>query len=460
MTKKSKSGAIKNAESSTSLTQMNNSYGLFLGTIAGNPLNTTQLSQTDTLWQSNRWYLISNMRQLLAELYVEHGIIQTLIDQPVDDAFRKGFNIKTGELDGDQIDDLMAFMEREGMIRAAIQAVKYARLFGGAGLVVMTDQKPDVPLDIEQIETDDNLELRAVDMWELYNNGMNDDLSLGQATRTPPDHYQYYDIRLHNSRVYEIHGKEAPSFIRPRLRGWGMSEVERLIRSINKYFKNQEVLYELLDEAKIDVYKIKNFTSSLMASDSTAKVANRVQMANQIKNYLSALTMDAEDDYQQKQMNFTGLADVMKVIREGIAADLKMPVTKLFGISSAGFNSGEDDIENYNSMIEGEIRSKIKYVIVDVVALACQKKYGLVPSDLTIEWPTLRELDAETEEAVKNHKFNRVMSAYQSGLITAQEAKENINKGRLLEVEVDEKQEALEPLDGQFLVGEGDKVDG
>ena len=31
--------------------------------------------------------------------------------------------------------------------------------------------------------------------------------------------------------------------------------------------------------------------------------------------------------------------------------NLKMPITKLFGISAAGFSSGEDDIENYNSMI-------------------------------------------------------------------------------------------------------------
>jgi len=444
----------------TSMTEITNSYGLFLGSIAGSPLTTTQLSQADTLWSSNRWYLISNMRQLLAQLYVEHGIVQTLIDQPVDDAFRKGFEIKSGELDGNEIDDLMTTLERDGAVRRIIQAVKWSRLFGGGAIVIMTDQKPDTPLDIEQISEDDNLEFRAVDMWELYGNTTNTDPAITPMYGDNNDYYDYYGIRLHRSRVYEIHGKEAPSFIRPRLRGWGMSEIERLIRSINKYFKNQDVLYELLDEAKIDVYKIKNFTSSLMQRDSTEKIAKRVEMANQVKNYLSALTMDAEDDYAQKQMNFTGLADVMKVIREGIAADLKMPVTKLFGISSAGFNSGEDDIENYNSMLESEIRAKVKFIVLDIVAIVCQKKFGYVPTDLNLDWSPLRELSAEEEQTVKNHKFNRTMSAYQSGLITAQEAKENINKGNLLEVEVDENQEALEPLDGQFTVGEGDSVDG
>ena len=45
----------------------------------------TQVSQIDTLFINQRWYLVSNYRQLLSQAYTEHGIIQTLIDQPVDD---------------------------------------------------------------------------------------------------------------------------------------------------------------------------------------------------------------------------------------------------------------------------------------------------------------------------------------------------------------------------------------
>lgn len=148
--------------------------------------------------------------------------------------------------------------------------------------------------------------------------------------------------------------------MRNRFRGWGMSELEKLMRSLNQYLKNQDLIFELLDEAKIDVYKIKGFNAALLNSAGTQNVAKRIQSANMIKNYQSALTMDLEDEYEQKQITFTGLAEMLVQIRQGIAADLKMPVTKLFGISAAGFNSGEDDIENYNAMIEGEIRSRLK----------------------------------------------------------------------------------------------------
>jgi len=190
-----------------------------------------------------------------------------------------------------------------------------------------------------------------------------------------------------------------------------------------------------------------------MTSGGTEGVSKQIQSANMIKNYNHALTMDVEDDYIQKQVNFTGLSDVLIQIRQGIAADLKMPVTKLFGISSAGFNSGEDDIENYNSMIEGEIRAKCKFVVVDMLSLCCQKLFGFIPEDLMITFNPLRILNAKEEEEVKNAQFNRTMSSYQSGLITDKEAKAALNKDSLLPVEVDETVAAMEPIDGQFTVG-------
>jgi phage-related protein (TIGR01555 family) len=266
------------------------------------------------------------------------------------------------------------------------------------------------------------------------------------------EYFDYYGIKVHRSRVFLIKGKEAPSFVRPRLRGWGMSEVERLIRSINSYLKNQDVVFELLDEAKIDVFKMKGFNAALLQEGGTAKVARRVQGANQIKNFQHALTMDKEDEYEQKQISFSGLGDILTQIRQGVAADVKMPMTKLFGISAAGFSSGEDDIENYNSMIDSEVRAKSKFIIVSVLQICCQIKFGFIPDDLKIVWKPLRILNAKEEEEVKTSKFNRIMSAYQAGLASAQEAKESINKDALVPVELDETTEALPPLAGEYTV--------
>lgn len=413
-----------------------------------------QLSQTDTLFDNLRWYLISNLRQLLSQLYTEHGIVQTLVEQPVDDAFRSGFEIKTSQLSKDEIEELKVYLERNRVTAALMQAIKWARLFGGGAVLLITDQDPATPINYKQIY-DAPLEFRSCDMWELFyaSQQVAGDLSPGgKLGENAGDYFDYYGHQVHKSRVLRVVGKEAPSFIRPRLRGWGMSELERLVRSLNQYMKNQDVIFELLDEAKVDVFRIKGFNSSLASTGGTNAIMQRVQLTNQAKNYNNALTMDINDEYLQKQITFSGLAEILLQIRQGIAADLKMPMTKLFGISAAGFNSGEDDIENYNSMLEGEIRAKNRFILADAVVIACQNLFGVMPDDLIIDFNPLRILNAKEEEEVKDSQFNRVMSAFQSGLVPAQEIKSAINKDSLLGVEIDENAPPEMPLESDYTV--------
>lgn len=419
-----------------------------------------QLSQTDTMFINNRWALISNLRALLSQIYVEHGIVQTLVDQPVDDGFSGGIIIKTDELTRDEIEALMVYVERYQVIENVMQAIKWKRLFGGGAILIITDQNPRIPFNIEKVKESTPLEFRAVDMWELYSNCQNwegtSDVG-GQLGANCGEFYQYYAMQVHESRVMRMNGKEAPSFVRPRLRGWGMSELERMVRSMNQYLKNQDVIFELLDEAKVDVHKISGFNNALLNAQGTQAAADRIQKANLIKNYNNALVMDKNDDYEQKQIAFSGLAEVLVQIRQGIAADVKMPVTKLFGISAAGFNSGEDDIENYNAMIEGEVRSKSKFIVVETLKICCKKLFNKIPADLQVSFPSLRILNAVEQEQVKNHQFNRVMVSYTSGLIGENEAKVSINKDSLLPIEIDESLPAEDPIDGDFTVN-GDNV--
>ena len=407
-----------------------------------NTFQNNPLSQSDTMYANMRWYLISNNRQLLSQLYFEHGIVQTFIDQPVDDAYRSGFELSTDQLSADELEDLYVGLEEFQVTATHGQGEKWGRLFGGGGVLVITEQDPETPLNIDGITQDTELKFRAVDMWELFQDKVyiQGDMRLDDGS----DYYSYYGKRVHRSRIIRIDGKEAPSFIRPRLRGWGMSEVEKLVRSINSYLKNQDVVFELLDEAKIDVYKIKGFKSSLAQKSGTKALSDRVQMANILKNYLSALTMDAEDDYQQKQIQFTGLSDMLLQIRQGIAADLKMPMTKIFGISAAGFNSGEDDLENYNSMVEADIRSKNKFRLLQLIKIYCRHKYGFAPDDLRLSYKPLRVLSAEQEENVKEKKFNRIVGMYDRGLMEVREVKQAVNKDALLPIKIQENDDVLD----------------
>lgn len=416
----------------------------------GGPSTGVELSQSATLFKNLRWYMISNMRQLLSQSYVEISVLQNMVDVPIDDAYRGGIDIETKQLDPDQIEELQAFMEQHDDLEIAAQTDKWNRLYGGAGTVINVEgQDPSQPLDISAINENTRVQFIDADMWELFWSQVNmsvqegiQDYSLGNA-----EFYDYYGIKLHKSRVLLRKGIRAPSFIRPRLRGWGVSALETLVRSINQYLKSSDLSFEVLDEFKLDIFKIKNLTNILFAPGGEEKVRKRVAITNMQKNYQNAISMDAEDDYIQKQLSFAGLAEVKQDIRLQLASDMRMPLTKLFGLSAQGFNSGEDDIENYNAMIEGNIRKKSKFHVMFMVKLRCQQLFGLVPDDLKIKWKPLRILSSTQEEEVKTSKFNRVLAARQAGEMTREEFRDACNKDSLLTIQLEK--DALEELENE-----------
>lgn len=407
-----------------------------------------QLSQVDTLFKNNRWYLVSNMRQLLSEIYVEHGLVQTVIDVPVDDALRGGIEVKSKQLDPLQIEDLRVFMEEKEDLTIAGQALKWNRLFGGAGILVITDQDPKLPLNIEAIRENSPLEFRDVDMWELFFSHQNtgDYARAIDQSDLHTEFYDYYGQKVQHTRVMKMTGLRAPSFIRPRLRGWGFSTMEALVRSINQYLKANDLTFEVLDEFKVDYYKIKNLSNTLLSANGTAKIQERIQLANKQKNYQRAVVMDSEDDFTQKQLSFTGLSEAQIGIRLQVASDLRMPLSKIFGIASVGFSSGEDDIENYNGMVESQVRQKGKFDILRLVKIRCQQLFQFVPDDLSINFKPLRILSAEQEETVKTQKFARNMQCLTIGAMSTKEFKEACNKDQLTGVQLDTSVEELTPI--------------
>lgn len=391
-------------------------------------------SRVDTMFINTRQLLISNFRDILNKCYTEYGIVKTLCEQPVRDAFRTGFTIKGRNLDTKQIQQLEYYYEKEQLNNKIIEALVWGRLYGGGGLIINNGDRTERPLDIKRMRTKDTggkLEFIPADMWELYPkevkfmfNPLEDDKE--------DNYFSYYNHTVHPSRVLITLGDPAPSMIKPRLRGWSLSVLEKAIRSINSYLKNQNLIFELLDEAKIDVYQIQGFNSAMLTNVGTSRVTARIQNANLLKNYQNSLVLDANDKYEQKQLSFNGLSEILTQIRQGVASDLKMPMTKLFGVSAAGFNSGEDDIENYNGMIESEIRSTAKFIVIKVLELCCQHLFGFVPEDLNIDFKPLRELSAEQEENKKNNTFNRLIQARANGMCSDYEFMLGCNNENLL----------------------------
>lgn len=404
----------------------------FTGLVSGITAQSNLTSFNPAL-QNNIYAPLTINWTLLMYMYKTHGIIQTMIDMPVLDALRGGLIIHSDQMNQDDIGRLQDSLEEEGVLDTIGDAFIWARLFGGGALIVNTESDYSEELTVDQIEEGGQVEYYDACRWEL-----------GAPQRIPTnDFYDFYGKKIHKSRVLTIVGKRAPFIIRAQLSDWGMSEIERVLEDFNGYLRGKNVVYELMDEAKVDVYKLKGFKAQLLTASGTQITQSRIQNMNQLKNYNSALLMDLEDDYQQKQITFSGLAEMLAENRIGIAAALRMPLSKIFGIASTGFSSGEDDIENYNAMVESEVRQPMKRILRKVLELRIRALFG-DDMDFDFEFKPLRILSAKDEEDIKRSKSERLLSLYDRMLVTSKEVGEAAQQDNLVPVAIAAEQGLLE----------------
>lgn len=359
--------------------------------------------------------LITMLPYTLSYAYKQYGFLRTAIDQPVEDAFSRGVTIEAETLSPDELELLEQTMDENEDWEAIKDTYRWGYLFGGGVLIADTDQDSAKPLNEFSLKGR-RLSFIASDRWETT---MLDPVAGAQYSN-----FLFHEVTIDKSRTSLALGVNAPYYVRMRLQGWGLSFFEQTLPPIIQYLKSQGVMLELLDEAKIDVLKISNLSTTLMSSNGTNLVKKRVDIAAQNKNYKSMLVMDATDDYQQKQLQMGGLSDFNREIRTMICAYLKIPESKIWGIGASGFSSGQDMLENYNTRIDSEIRPKMEKMIKWVVRLRCLQLFGREVPDITIKWSPLRVLTGLDEQNQISQTFNNVFGMVDRGLMKPSEAME------------------------------------
>lgn len=449
------------AQRSNSLYELVESCGGGAVGLFGGQLNPQTISSPYPLAASTSYMPVTLNRVLLSYAFMSQGLIQTVINQPVEDAFRGGVRVKTDELDEKELKDLNNSLKKpravdrklarklnpnaainlaNSDIAVAKDVCQWARLYGGAGLIINTEQNYSTELNVEAIGPDSLLEFIAADRWELLLTQTN---AFDGRNPTP---FNFYGLPIHYSRVTKVLGKEAPSYIRLRLQGWGMSEIESCMRAINSFVKFENLIFELLDEAKIDVYKIQGFNDQLLSGTGTQQTQERIALSNRLKNYQNALAMDAEDDYMQKQITWSGLAEIWQELRMNLSSALRIPMNKLFGQSATGFGGGEDALENYNAIVEG-VRIEAEPVMLTIIDLRCQQKFGFIP-EYELEWAPLKIATGVEEQEIKTAQQTRIMEMFAQRLTTGQETSQLLRKEGLLtmETEVSKGLRDVEPM--------------
>jgi len=376
--------------------------------------------------------LLSLKPIILTNTYKNNSFAQLAVDLPVQDAFRDGgFTIDSQTLSADEILELEEFIEDKGDKTVLKDVVRWGRLFGGGALIasVGDENAQKKNLNIESLYQKD-VDFLATDRWQCTPYG---------ASVYEADYFilqdlasKYADVTIHKSRLKLFIPKIEPYYIRNQLNGWGASIFECIIPALSQYIKANNVILELLDEAKIDILKIFGLSDILMSEQGEAQVKKRLRIFSEQKNFQSVGAMDSKDDYVQKQLSFGSLDQMIEKIMLLICSALRIPYSKVFGKGASGFSSGEDDLENYNGMVMSTIREPLMPLLKWMLDIRCIQLFGRKIDDLVIDWKPLRILPETEEQNIKTQKINSYIQLCQLGIMTKKQVAEQLTTDKII----------------------------
>lgn len=384
---------------------------------------------------------------LLTNAYKSLAFVQLAVNQIVDDAFRnEGLIIDSKTLESDELEKLRAIVYDED-IEAIKDCIRWGLLYGGGVLIANTNQNNERPL-IEQSLQDKKLVFLASDRWHCFPE-KNGNIKVAQTWLYTNETgvAEAAQFRADSSRINFFTGMSTPIYIRNIMGGWGLSIFEAILKPLRQYIKAMNVSLELLDEAKIDIIKIFDLTSTLLSGNDSL-IRKRLQLVTENKNYKSSIAMDVQDDYQQKQISFSGLPEMIVQIQYLVCAALKRPYSKIFGKGSSGFSSGEDDLENYNATVDSEIRTPATRLIKWVIQLRCWQLFGRELPDLKIDWKPLRVMSEKDEAEIKSKKLADYLQLFDRQLLTPRQVAEHLTDDGIVlysEEEISEIENAFDP---------------
>lgn len=221
-----KSSVLGNAIAATRFSDAFSNHGARTGFGEMNLVNMTEYPLTRL---TQDW-------SLLTSLYRSSWIVQRVCSIIPEDALTD-MHIEAPGLNSEAISRLNEELRRTKVRRKIIDALKWARLYGGAAAIMMIDGQDDdlsKPLSVNRMLPGSFRGLFVVDRWsgiypslELVSNRASSDFGL-------PRYYEVRDesgviqYRVHHSRVLRFVGTDMPYYEEIAEQHWGTSAIEAL----------------------------------------------------------------------------------------------------------------------------------------------------------------------------------------------------------------------------------------
>lgn len=368
-----------------------------------------------------RGYVFSLATPQQAEAaYRTSWLMRKIVDTPALDMTRAW---RQWQADGSDIEKVEA-EEKRLMVKAKVKrALILARLYGGSAIFIGTgDTDPEKELKPESIRAGGLKYLHVFHRWQI---------TTGQLVGDPdspwfgqPEMYQITptngkQISIHPSRVIPFVGQPIPegSMVQADL-FWGDPLYQALQTALQNADLAQDGFAALIDEAKVDIVKIPGLMEKWSTDEYADRFLARLQAAQMGKSTWRMMAIDGEEEWEQRQIDWGGMPDMIMAYLQIVAGAADMPITRLLGQSPKGLQStGDGEERDYHAMIEARQEELMGPAMDRLDPMLIASALGSVPSDIWYRWNPLMRLSPKDQAEVEFKRSQTVKQYADSGLI-------------------------------------------
>lgn len=339
--------------------------------------------------------------QLLAA-YRSAWLPRKIIDIPAFDSVRAW---RDWQAEGTQIETIEAEEKRLNVKGKVLEARVKARLWGGAAVMIGTgDADLAEEMDPERIGAGGLRYLTVLTRRQLTAGERETDPASEFYGR--PKFYQLStanaaQVNIHPSRLVIFHGNAEVDADMSVANGWGDSVLQSTMDAIKQADGTAANIASLVFEAKVNIIRIPNFMASLGDEGYKSKIIERYTLAATSKGINGDLLLDKEEEFEQKQVTFATLPDVLDRFLQIVSGAADIPATRLLSQAPAGQNStGESDLINYYDRLSAMQELEMEPAMRRMDECLIRSALGARPPEVYFNWSPLWQLSAKEKAEV------------------------------------------------------------
>jgi phage-related protein (TIGR01555 family) len=381
----------------------------------------------------------------LDALYLQGGLFRRISEGPAVDAISGGWTTD----DGIDQNSTSALDHRLGLRERLLDCARYARAYGRAHLLVVTDDglplSEPLPPGKHKIKAVQVLMRREcipfhwssdlgdpgfgdVDMWNVV------PVRVGVFAPATP---------VHASRVLTLRGLDpALTPVQGFDLGRGLSVPDAYWGPTRDYLAATDAIAVAALEMSIPVLKLGAHSEAYSGVDRQEYLAS-LQLMKLRKSTFGMLPLAGSDDLERLPVQFTGAREAIMSLQERICAIEGIPIIKLFGQSPGGLSTdNESGRTSYATLLRGIRVDRVEPVLQAIYDIA----FG--PADRTIVWGELEAPTQREEAEVDEIRVRRDIMLVQAGIITREEARQRYIGDEVLPYPVVSEYDDLDDLVG------------